>query len=103
MFLAYSNRKCRALKGLEYMGVGELRLLIQAARIFRAGRLFRLVKLMPQLRGLIQVVISTLPTMWNVTALVLLLPLLGNTFFLSFRCALWLSRSILGLRTMMTM
>ncbi len=43
------------------------------SRLFRVGRLLRLVQHFPQLRALFETIISALPSMGNVTALLLLI------------------------------
>jgi hypothetical protein len=46
---------------------------MQVARLFRVGRLLRLVHRFPQLRTLFETIISALPSMINVTALMILI------------------------------
>ncbi len=50
----------------------------QIARLFRVGRMLRLLQNFPRLRQLFETIIAALPSMGNVTALLLLVLFVGT-------------------------
>jgi hypothetical protein len=73
----------------------SLSYLTQIARLFRVGRLLRLTHHFPRLKRLFETIIYALPSMGNVTALLLLVlfvgTIIGMEMFGDVRCGLWIA------------